>query len=337
MYYRRTKKWLIALVISVPILSGSSLVYILQTEKQQNIGGLQLPKYRVVVMSDNHNTTVDTHAETVGEVLTQLNIRLGDQDIVEPVATEKLTSNTQIRVTRLAQTEKESEEEIPYTIVKYDDPDLFIGVEKVIQEGISGKELVSRSTVLENGQVSSEHELSRRVITPYTPEVIAVGTRVPEPKVEYNHNEVFEHPAASEDDIINQSQESSIVLPENKKKITTIEERPVEYKFSLENVELTAFTAGVESTGKDTEDPQYGITASGATVEEGRTIAVDPSVIPMGWWVYIEGIGYRKAEDTGSAVKGKIIDIFIEDLDSAIVFGRQKNKTVYVIGPDKPL
>ncbi|WP_408895251.1 G5 domain-containing protein [Paenibacillus taichungensis] len=337
MYYRRTKKWLIALVISVPILSGSSLVYILQTEKQQNIGGLQLPKYRVVVMSDNHNTTVDTHAETVGEVLTQLNIRLDDQDIVEPVATEKLTSNTQIRVTRLAQTEKEFEEEIPYTIVKYDDPDLFIGEEKVIQEGISGKELVSRSTVLENGQVSSEHELSRRVITPYTPEVIAVGTQVPEPKVEYNYNEVFEHPAASEDDIINQSQESSIVLPENKKKITTIEERPVEYKFSLENVELTAFTAGVESTGKDTGHPQYGITASGATVEEGRTIAVDPSVIPMGWWVYIEGIGYRKAEDTGSAVKGKIIDIFIEDLDSAIVFGRQKNKTVYVIGPDKPL
>ncbi|WP_338709172.1 G5 domain-containing protein [Paenibacillus amylolyticus] len=336
MYYRRTKKWLIALAISVPILSGSSLVYILQTEKQQNIGSLQLPKYRVVVMSDNHNTTVDTHAETVGEVLTQLNIKLGNQDIVEPAATVKLTSNTQIRVTRLAKSEKEYEEEIPYTIVKYNDPDLFIGEEKVIQQGIPGKEIVSRSTVLENGQVSLEHERSRRVIHPYTPEVIAVGTRVPEPKVEYNYTDVIENIAATEDDNINQPQEGSIVLVENKKKITTIEERPVEYKFILEEVELTAFTAGVESTGKDRGHPQYGITASGATVEEGRTIAVDPSVIPMGWWVYIEGVGYRKAEDTGSAVKGNIIDVFIEDLDSAILFGRQKNKKVYVIGPNKP-
>ncbi|MBY0217760.1 G5 domain-containing protein [Paenibacillus illinoisensis] len=336
MYYRKTKKWLMALVILLSIISGWSLLYILQTEKKQNMDGLKLAKHRVVVMSDNHNTTIDTHAETVGEVLTQLNIRLGDQDIVEPAAMAKLNSNTLIRVTRLTSSQNEFEEEIPYTTVKYDDPDLFVGKEKVIQQGIPGKELISRTLVLENGQVSSELELSRKVISPYTPEVIAVGSRVPVPKVEYQYNEAIEHTAVSEKKLVKKSHENSIVSEGDKKKMINIEERPVEYKFILEDVELTAFTAGVESTGKDQGHPEYGITASGTTVEEGRTIAVDPSVIPMGWWVYIEGVGYRKAEDTGSAVNGKIIDVFIEDLDSAILFGRQKNKRVYVIGPDDP-
>ena len=80
----------------------------------------------------------------------------------------------------------------------------------------------------------------------------------------------------------------------------------------LKNVTLTAYSAGVASTGKAKSHPEYGITASGTTVTEGRTIAVDPKVIPMGWWVYIEGIGFRRAEDTGSAVKGNKIDVYFE-------------------------
>jgi cell wall-associated NlpC family hydrolase len=58
-----------------------------------------------------------------------------------------------------------------------------------------------------------------------------------------------------------------------------------------------------------------GITASGTKVKEGRTIAVDPSVIPLGSVVavYIPSAkqysGVYLAEDTGGAIKGKKIDI----------------------------
>lgn len=97
------------------------------------------------------------------------------------------------------------------------------------------------------------------------------------------------------------------------------------------NSTLTAYTAGVESTGKTKSHPAYGITRSGSKAEEGRTIAVDPSIIPLGATVLIEGIGIRKAEDTGSAIKGARIDVFMEDVEEAIKFGVKKNVKVYVL------
>lgn len=94
---------------------------------------------------------------------------------------------------------------------------------------------------------------------------------------------------------------------------------------------LTAYTAGVESTGKKPSHPDYGITYSGSKAEEGRTIAVDPSVIPMGSTVFIDGIGVRKAEDIGSAIRGTRIDLFMDNVKQARDFGVKKNVKVYVL------
>ncbi len=54
------------------------------------------------------------------------------------------------------------------------------------------------------------------------------------------------------------------------------------------------------------------MTKSGTTAVEGRTIAVDPRVIPLGSRVYIEGYGVFVAEDTGGAIKSKKIDVFLD-------------------------
>lgn len=60
-----------------------------------------------------------------------------------------------------------------------------------------------------------------------------------------------------------------------------------------------------------------GLTASSTKVVEGRTIAVDPTVIPLGSVVAVyvasaeEYSGIYLAEDTGGAIKGKKIDIAV--------------------------
>lgn len=64
-------------------------------------------------------------------------------------------------------------------------------------------------------------------------------------------------------------------------------------------------------------------TASGTTPTEGRTIAVDSSVIPLGSRVYIEGYGVFIAEDTGGAIKDNKIDIFVSSHDRAYELGVQ--------------
>ncbi|OAA83850.1 3D domain-containing protein [Clostridium ljungdahlii] len=77
-----------------------------------------------------------------------------------------------------------------------------------------------------------------------------------------------------------------------------------------------------------------GVTASGsATVRNPNgysTIAVDPRVIPLGTKVYVEGYGYAVACDIGGAIKGNIIDLFVNSETDAENWGR-RSVTVYIL------
>lgn len=97
----------------------------------------------------------------------------------------------------------------------------------------------------------------------------------------------------------------------------------------------TAYDLSYESTGKYPGDPNYGITASGTKAQPG-TVSVDPSVIPLGSKLYIASTdgspdyGYATALDTGGAIKGKRIDLFIGDAAGVSNFGIRQVK-VYIL------
>ncbi|MCK1991025.1 LysM peptidoglycan-binding domain-containing protein [Peribacillus muralis] len=87
----------------------------------------------------------------------------------------------------------------------------------------------------------------------------------------------------------------------------------------------TAYTADCQGCS--------GTTATGVDLKanpDAKVIAVDPSVIPLGSKVYVEGYGYATAADTGSAIKGNRVDIFVPNEQDANNWG-VKNVKVQVL------
>lgn len=73
-------------------------------------------------------------------------------------------------------------------------------------------------------------------------------------------------------------------------------------------------------TGKWSE---FGLTASGKPPVAGRTVAADWSVLPFGTKLRVPGFGMLRVEDTGSAIKGYKLDIYMESHEEAKQFGRR--------------
>lgn len=64
-----------------------------------------------------------------------------------------------------------------------------------------------------------------------------------------------------------------------------------------------------------------GPTASGVLPEEGRTVAADWDVLPAGTEIYIDGIGWRTVEDTGSGINGNKLDLYMDSHQDALEWG----------------
>jgi len=82
--------------------------------------------------------------------------------------------------------------------------------------------------------------------------------------------------------------------------------------------------------------PKYGKFNDGRTstlIEadpDARIIAVDPTLIPYGSWVWIEDLGWYQAQDCGAAIKGFRLDILTATEDDATSFGKQTRFAIVV-------
>jgi 3D (Asp-Asp-Asp) domain-containing protein len=117
-------------------------------------------------------------------------------------------------------------------------------------------------------------------------------------------------------DILNQ--QNTIVLELDKQSIDdTAKNRSTGQIEPLGTFTVTHYCSCEKCCGKWSD----GITATGTQATEGRTIAVDKNVIPLGSKVIIDNHEYI-AEDIGGAIKGNKVDIFVSDHETAIQRGK---------------
>jgi 3D (Asp-Asp-Asp) domain-containing protein len=110
------------------------------------------------------------------------------------------------------------------------------------------------------------------------------------------------------------------------KSLETVDLQPKEAVDNVITVEATAYTASCEGCS--------GVTSTGIDLQanpDAKVISVDPSVIPLGSKVHVEGYGYATAADTGGAIQGNKIDVFIPDYTDAVQWGKKQVKVKLLI------
>ena len=100
-------------------------------------------------------------------------------------------------------------------------------------------------------------------------------------------------------------------------------------KFGTELVDLGTFTLTAYDPCLQCCGKTDGITATGTKGMAGRTIAVDPDVIPYGSLVVIGGYVFV-AEDTGEAIRGNHIDMFMDAHETAKQFGVREAQVLLI-------
>lgn len=134
-------------------------------------------------------------------------------------------------------------------------------------------------------------------------------------------NKVSEPITTNEDAKVNKGVTQAASNVETKNKANETLEQPNKEEETI-TVTATAYTANCEGG--------TGVTYTGVDLRanpDSKVIAVDPTVIPLGTKVYVEGYGYATAADIGGAIKGNKIDVFIPSQSEAEDWGM---KTVEV-------
>lgn len=223
---------------------------------------------------------------------------------------KELTNNMVIKVAPYSEKFKTINEKIDFETVYVENPNLLEGTERVKEEGAFGSKEIKMTETYVKGELESSTITSEKVIKEPVNKVIEKGTK----------KEVIE--------VIQQpKQEVKSVVKQQSTPVKKIEKNK-SYKKKL-TMKSTAYTAGAESTGKNPSDKNYAITASGMKAQKG-VVAVDTDVIPFGTKLYIEGYGNAIAGDTGSAIKGNKIDVFVDSYNEAINWG-VRTVDVYIL------
>lgn len=131
---------------------------------------------KLSVIEGGKEQAVESAALTVGDLLKELQITLGEKDLVSVPVETPLTSNLQVKVVRREEKEVIAQEEIPFETVTRDDASMPIGTTSVVQAGEAGTLETRRRVLIEDGQEIASEVIEQKVVKEATSQIVAYGT-----------------------------------------------------------------------------------------------------------------------------------------------------------------
>lgn len=334
--YKRRKSYFTIMTIAIFLLSIITMGFSTVLGKD------------VVINKNGEVKKVFTYTNTVGALLDQEGIVLGEKEEVTPDLNEELSDGMEISIQKIQSYEirlgnKTMNVEAKGASVEevLNNLGIKIGKLDIIKPSLNtATDTAAKSFKISIDRVKEEIkteqvEIDFEIITKENDSLDAdekniitqgkKGLREDTIKTTYINNQITSEEVISSkqvQDPINQVEEigkkNGVVAEKTNKRINGSKVK------ALYTMEATAY------------DPSAGsVTAIGTNVRVG-IVAVDPSIIPLGSKLYIESVdsypnyGYAIAEDTGGDIKGNRIDLFYNDNSTANDFGRRTVK-VYVL------
>lgn len=244
---------------------------------------------------------VSSVGETVGELLTRLNLSWDAEDTISVPLDQQTFDGMELAVAHVVHQDQTYTAVLEHGTVYCNDTSLPAGTEKVLTEGEDGWMVCSATVTYVNGVESERTVLSQRVTSQPVDEVVAVGT-----------GDALEEAAG-----VPVIGDGIIMLPTG---------------------EVLSYTRVIHSKATAYYNAYNRTTATGTEPRVGA-IAVDPRVIPYGTRMFIiseDGeyiYGIATAEDCGSKdhIVGTRIDLFYETKEECIQFG-VRDCLVYILG-----
>jgi len=272
-------------------VAASDIVH--QTRDGRNIKIEVTRAFNVSIKTADQEITVKvTAGQSVADALELAEIDYDESDKLSHKLTDTLSADMEIRIIRSATKIIKETEIIPYTSETRESDTLYKGTTSTARKGKNGEITKTYEVVYEDGKEVSKKLISKETTKEVQNELILKGTRV---------------------------------------------KAPASFGAKMSKAELAgARVVNVTATAYCSTSDGGQITALGEKCGFG-IVAVDPRVIPLGSKLYITSAdgsyvyGYCIAGDTGGAIKGNRVDLFLGSESECRAFGRRPMQ-VYILG-----
>ncbi len=274
------------------------------THTQDGVPQIRVQRLQTVSIRQGERTIqATTNGETVAALLDRLDIPVDEYTTVSAPLDSATYSGMELRVSQNVSQEEIYTIALPHEVIYCNDDTIPAGTTQVLTPGADGQLRCKATVQYVSGVETSRTVLEETVIQQPVTEVIAIGTGSKEVAPDY----VPDKPYIGDGFIV-----------------TT-------------TGEVLTYTHKIDTMGTAySRDGKVRYTYSGTVVKVG-SVAVDPSVIPLGTRMYIVSddgeyvYGIATAEDIGAGVDGARVDLYMDTTAECWIFG-YRACDVYILG-----